>query len=519
MELWFILVSTLCLCFLIRAIFFTLIPSHSSTPPLPPGPPPISLLASLFRIRNFFSQEFEHFLRNLHAKHGPIITLPIIPSNPAIFISDPSLAHQALVQNGAVFSNRPDEPPTASIINTNQHSISSAFYGPTWRLLRRNLTSRILHPTRLRSFSGTRKWVLDILIHRLESESESKDSVKIIDHLHHAMFSLLVFMCFGERLDEEQIRSVENVQRNLLVKFIKFNVLNFMPRVTRILFYKRWEELLQIRKEQEEVLIPLIRARKKAKEEHTVQNADHEDEGVVSYVDTLLDLELPEEKRKLHESELVSVASEFLNAGTDTTTTALQWIMANLVKYPHIQQRVFEEIRDVIGNKGGQDNYKEVKEEDLSKLLYLKAVILEGLRRHPPGHFLLPHAVSKDVVLGDYLVPKNGTINFMVAEMGWDPRVWENPMEFKPERFLKSEGEEVFDITGSKEIKMMPFGAGRRICPAYNLAMLHLEYFVANLVWNFEWKAANGDVDLSEKLEFTVVMKNPLQVHLTPRLN
>ncbi|KAF5934717.1 hypothetical protein HYC85_025846 [Camellia sinensis] len=103
-------------------------------------------------------------------------------------------------------------------------------------------------------------------------------------------------------------------------------------------------------------------------------------------------------------------------------------------------------------------------------------------------------------------------------------------MEFKPERFLtnsggnggEGEGEAtvVFDVTGSKEIKMMPFGAGRRICPASGLALLHLEYFVANLVWYFEWTAADGndrDVDLSEKQEFTIVMKNPLRAHISPR--
>jgi len=170
------------------------------------------------------------------------------------------------------------------------------------------------------------------------------------------------------------------------------------------------------------------------------------------------------------------------------------------------------------GDSGGDDHgeKEEVKEEDLQKLRYLKCVVLEGLRRHPPGHFVLPHAVKEDVVLNGYLVPKNGTVNFLLAEMGWDPRVWEDPMEFKPERFLK---DETFDITGSKEIKMMPFGAGRRICPGLNLALLHLEYFVANLVWNFDWKLPEGGhVDLSEKDEFTMVMKNPLQVHISPRI-
>ncbi|XVE62354.1 hypothetical protein DITRI_Ditri06bG0111500 [Diplodiscus trichospermus] len=93
-------------------------------------------------------------------------------------------------------------------------------------------------------------------------------------------------------------------------------------------------------------------------------------------------------------------------------------------------------------------------------------------------------------------------------------------MAFKPERFLNNDKNsgEVFDITGSREIKMMPFGVGRRICAGLGLAMLHLEYFVANLVWNFEWKAIDGDeVSLEEKQEFTVVMKTPLQAHIYPR--
>ena len=220
--------------------------------------------------------------------------------------------------------------------------------------------------------------------------------------------------------------------------------------------------------------------------------------------------------RKLKVEEIVSLCSEFLNAGTDTTSTSLEWIMANLVKYPHVQERLFEEIKAVVG-----DGAEEIKEEDLQRMPYLKAVILEGLRRHPPGHYLLPHAVTEDVVLGGYLIPKNGLLNFMVAEMGLDSEVWEDPTSFKPERFLKEDGKrvEAFDITGSKEIKMMPFGVGRRICPGYGLAMLHLEYFIANLVWKFQWTADDEvGVDLvSEKLEFTMVMKNPLQARISPR--
>ncbi|KAG5559081.1 hypothetical protein RHGRI_008859 [Rhododendron griersonianum] len=155
---------------------------------------------------------------------------------------------------------------------------------------------------------------------------------------------------------------------------------------------------------------------------------------------------------------------------------------------------------------------------------YLKSVVLEGLRRHPPGHFVLPHTVTNDIELDGYLVPKGAMINFMVADIGLDPKLWDEPMEFKPERFFTntiSGGDgapDLFDITGSREIKMMPFGAGRRICPAAGMAMLHLEFFIANLVWYFEWTAVEGDaVDLSEKQEFTVMMKYPLRAHISPR--
>ncbi|MED6225617.1 hypothetical protein PIB30_095405 [Stylosanthes scabra] len=514
MEPWFLVAVSACVCVLIRAII-TNFTSTTHGPRLPPGPPFIPVLTTISWLAKSFSQ-FEPVLVGLRAKYGPIITLRIT-SRPAIFVADRSIAHQALVQKGAVFSDRPPALAVARIFTCNQHDINSSPYGSTWRTLRRNLTSEMLHPNRVKSFSSVRRWVLDVLVNRLKSDSESGNSVRVIDHFHYAMFCLLVFMCFGEKLDEKQVKDVERVERALLLSTSRFNILNFWEPITRILFRKRWQELFKLMKDQSDVLIPLIRARKTIKE-HRSGSGSGGGGDIVSYVDTLLDLELPEEKRKLNDEELVTVCSEFLSAGTDTTATALQWIMANVVKYPHVQQRLLEEIREV---KGDGESKEEVKEEELQRMPYLKAVVLEGLRRHPPGHFVLPHTVTEDVELNGYLIPKKGSVNFMVAQIGWDPEVWEDPMEFKPERFLEKEKEDgvPFDITGSKEIKMMPFGAGRRICPGFNLAMLHLEYFVANLVWNFDMKVPEGgSVDLTETQEFTIVMKNPLQAHITPRI-
>ncbi|KAF8412865.1 hypothetical protein HHK36_000837 [Tetracentron sinense] len=505
MEAWFfILIFSLSICVLLKSLFKLLqYMNPKDTRKLPPGPPTLPIIGNLLWLRKSFS-DLEPILRHLCQKYGPVVTL-YIGSNPTIFITSHELAHQALIQKGAIFASRPPVLEATGII-TSKHDINSTPYSSLWRFLRRNLTSEILHSSRVKSYSHARKSVMEILINKLRPQAGSGDAVRVMDHFQYAMFCLLVFMCFGDTLDEKTVREIEAVQTALLVNFLRFNLLNFFPK---ILFRKRWRQLLEVRRNQDEVLIPLIRARQELKKVK-------QEKFITSYVDTLLDLEeLPDEGRKLSETEMVSLCSEFLSAGTDTTSTVLQWIMARLVKHQDIQAKLFSEINGVVVGSGSE----EIKEEDLQRMPYLKAVVLEGLRRHPPGHFIVPHAVTEDTSLDGYVVPKNATVHFLVAEMGWDPKVWEDPMEFRPERFLSGrEGGEVFDVTGSREIKMMPFGAGRRICPGLGLAILHLEYFVANLVREFEWTAAEGDdVDLSEKQEFNVVMKNPLRAHISPR--
>lgn len=508
MDTWFVIIVSLCVAALIRSLLLR----RSDGKKLPPGP---SLLFSNFLLLTNSLSGLEPILKKFKSEYGPLITLSI-GSRPSIFVGNHSLAHQLLIQKGAIFSDR---PRTFAVRN-----ISSAAYGATWRVLRRNLASEVLHPSRVKSYSWARKWVLQILLGRLQ-EQKGAAGIKVIEHFTYSMFCLLVLMCFGEKLDEDRINEIATVQRRLLllVGSGRFNVLGVFPRLGKILFRNRWKDLLQIRNDQEEVLIPHIKSRIEAS---NYAEQSERDEKIVAYVDTLVNLQLPEEEAnsenggKLTQKEMVSMCGEFLNAGTDTTSTALQWIMANLVKHPEIQSKLYDEIVSVVGPPPsppapGVEPDSIISEEETKKMPYLKAVVLEALRRHPPGHFVLPHRVSKEMEVQGFTIPQGATINFMVAEMGLDPTVWEDPMEFRPERFLVDDS---FDITGSKGIKMMPFGAGRRICPGSDLALLHLEFFVANLIWYFKWSAPDGyDVDLTEKVEFTIVMKNPLQAQISSR--
>ncbi|CAN1246462.1 Cytochrome P450 89A2 [Linum grandiflorum] len=497
----FLILVSLSIAFLLKSFINLLFSSSTGRLSLPPGPAGLPFVGNLLLIRS----GLEPLLHSLHAEYGPTVTLRI-GSQLAIFVADRATAHRALVQNGAVFADRPPASPVSRIHSSDQHNISFSFYGPAWRLLRRNLTAEILHPSRVKTYSHARAWVLDVLRNRIMESGRivgsGSDPVKLMEEFQYSMFCLLAFMCFGDKLEEKQILEIERVERGMLLNLRRFNLLNFAPRITRVLMRKRWSEFLQIRKEQEDVLLPLIRSRKELRKEKASKTA---------YVDTLFDLELPDEKRKLTEAELVSLCNEFLNAGTDTTATALQWIMANLVKYQDLQTKLFDEIKSLGFAEGA-----EIKDEDLHNLPYLKAVVLEGLRLHPPAHFVLPHTATAEELGGGYTLPKGASVNFMVAEMGRDPKVWKDPMSFRPERFLDETNS--FDLNCAKEIKMMPFGAGRRMCPAYALALHHLEYFLANLVWSFEWTAVPGEgVDLSEGEEFTVVMKNPLKAYVSPR--
>ncbi|KAK1563824.1 hypothetical protein Q3G72_033382 [Acer saccharum] len=518
MIITLILVS-LFTCGIFSRLFSSSKPSTTTTittKKLPPGPSGFHLIA------NFIWHRFElvYIISTLRHKYGPIMTVNI-GTKRTIYIADNTLAHQSLIQHGAIFADRPENNFLKTILSNKPTGIILAPYGSAWRMLRRNLsgTTGVLHPSRLKSsYSHIRKRVLDNLIGKLKQESEQgQGNVYVAEHFKHTIFSLIFLVCFGDNVDENLIRELEEAEDRFFMLFPRLVVLSVMRKLGRIVFRNRWNELQDILKSKEDIVLSLIRARKKAKQENRGNNIDS---SFLAYIDTLFELQVP--NGDLEESDVVGLSEEFVVTGTYTTNTALQWIMANMVKYPKIQAKVFAEMNQVVNHE-----QEWIKEDDLQKMPYLQAVILEGLRRHPPVSLTFSsHLVTEDAELGGYLIPKGISVNYLIPDLGRNPNLWEDPMEFKPERFLfyseNGNGRKLsFDITGSKEIKMLPFGAGRRMCPGIGLATLNLEYFVANLIWYFEWSSVDEKkvIDLSEQTRLTTEMKNPLYARISPRIN
>ncbi|CAI0382870.1 unnamed protein product [Linum tenue] len=190
--------------------------------------------------------------------------------------------------------------------------------------------------------------------------------------------------------------------------------------------------------------------------------------------------------------------------GTDTGAATVVWAMTYLMKYPIAMRKVQEELRQKVKDKGF------VKEEDIQQLPYFKAVIKEAMRLQPAVPLLVPRESIQKCSLGGYEIPAKTIIHVNAWAIARDPESWgENPDEFKPERFV---GKSV-DVKGSN-FELIPFGAGRRICPGIHIGLATVEIALANLLYAFDWEMPAGmkseDLDMDVLPGLTMHKKNAL---------
>ncbi|KAJ0899515.1 putative cytochrome P450 [Helianthus annuus] len=218
------------------------------------------------------------------------------------------------------------------------------------------------------------------------------------------------------------------------------------------------------------------------------------------FVDVLLDLE---SENKFTESDMIAVLWEMIFRGTDTVAILLEWILARMILHPDIQERAQSEIDSVVGSG------RPVSDEDLPSMPYLHAIVKETLRMHPPGPLLSwARLAIFDTQVGPHMIPAGTTAMVNMWAITHNDQIWADPERFNPDRFM---GQEV-SIMGS-DLRLAPFGAGRRVCPGKAMGLATVQLWLAQLLQNFKWVdsgSGSDSVDLSECLKMSMEMKKPL---------
>jgi cytochrome P450 len=206
---------------------------------------------------------------------------------------------------------------------------------------------------------------------------------------------------------------------------------------------------------------------------------------------------------------------EFFSAGTESSSTTVEWALAELVVHPELMRRAQEEIDGVVGLG------RLVHDADIPHLPFLQAIVKESFRLHPAAPLGVPRESTQPVEAFGYRVPAETRLIYNIYAVHRDPAVYENPDEFDPDRFLHRHLL-VNHLSAFDSYELVPFGVGRRMCPGYTLGnFIHstvVHFMLANLIHSYDWSVpGGGPLDMTASM-FSVAMclKNPLT--LLPKL-
>ncbi|KAG5600528.1 hypothetical protein H5410_031898 [Solanum commersonii] len=186
--------------------------------------------------------------------------------------------------------------------------------------------------------------------------------------------------------------------------------------------------------------------------------------------------------------QIVTVRTkELFGAGTETTTVTSEWMLVELLKNHQCLTKLRDEIANIVGDKDVR-----IRESDLTSMPYLDACLKETLRLHPPGPLLLPHRAVETCEVMGYRILKDTQVMVNMWAIASDPKVWDDPSSFKPERFMNSK----MDYKG-RDFEYIPF-------------------VVASLIHKFDWFLPNDmnpdQIDMDEILDLIISKKDPILV-------
>ncbi|XP_028791829.1 cytochrome P450 71A1-like [Neltuma alba] len=496
-------------CFII--LISVLIKLHRTTrnePNLPPSPPKFPFIGNLHQLGILPHRS----LTALSHKYGPLMLLRF-GQTPTLVVSSAHFAREIAKSHDVVFSDRP-QTTAAKILLYGCKDVGFLPYGEEWRLKRKICVLELLSLKRVQSFQYIREEEAANLVAKIRQAcGQLNDRLSVnMSQMIIATSNNIVSRCLlGQKFDAADGKSsFGEVARKVMVQMAAFSFGNFFPSL-------RWMDVVT-------GLIPKLNAtfreldaffddvlaqhkaagRSESDEDHKSEKKDFVDILHQLQQDDLLDFQLTR-------SDLKAMIIDLFVGGSDTTSTALEWAFAELMKNPRAMKKAQQEVRRVMGNKS------KVEENDVKQMKYLEWVLKETLRLHPPVALSVPRETTSGVTLGGYYIPPKTTVFLNAWGIQRDPEFWKRPDEFEPERFENNQ----IEFKG-QDFEFVPFGIGRRGCPGISFGLASLGYVLANLLYWFDWKLpepgkfAYQDMDMKETFGLTVVKKLPIFVQPIP---
>ncbi|XP_023515572.1 cytochrome P450 71A24-like isoform X2 [Cucurbita pepo subsp. pepo] len=467
---------------------------EQSSPPSPPRKLPI--FGHLLKLGSHPHITLQSYAR----RHGPLFLLHL-GSKPTIVVSSSEIARDVMKTHDLVFANRPKSSMADKLLY-NANDISAAPYGEYWRQMRSVGVLHLLSNKRVQSFRSVREEEVKLMIEKIQ---QNPISVNLTETFSGVTNNVVCRVALGAKygVGEDWIKL-----RSLILEFLEllgsFGVRDFIPWLGWIDGISGLDaRAKRVAKELDVFLGRVI-------QDHV--DSENRDENSGKHKD-LVDVLLWIQRNNtigfpLEMDSIKALILDMFAAGTETTSTVLEWTMSELLKHPEVMKKLKSEIREISGDHKAYY----VNEDDLDKMHYLKAVLKETLRLHPPIPLLVPRESTQCIKLRGYDIKPKTRVMINAWAIGRDPEVWDEAEEFRPERFMNNS----IDFKG-QDFELIPFGAGRRGCPGIAFATVINEVALANLVHKFEWMLPNGeDLDMTGAFGLTIHRKHPLVATATP---
>ncbi|GMJ07286.1 TRANSPARENT TESTA 7, CYTOCHROME P450 75B1 [Hibiscus trionum] len=478
----------------------------------PPGPKPWPIIGNL----NLMGSLLHQSLHKLSQRYGPLMQLKF-GSYPVLVAASAEMAKEFLKTHDQIFAARPPHA-AGKYIAYNYSDVLWAPYGPHWRQGRKIYLNELFSSKRLESFEYIRVEEMRASVSLLYGLSgEPFVLVEQLTRLSLSNISRMVLgnKCFGVSGDD-RLGSDSKVSLQELHEMInEFNILNgafnigdWIPWLAFLDLQGYVKRMKGLKEKLDRFLDLVFDEHKRRKEE---LGSDFVAQDMVDLLLQLADNPESDLDIKLTHDALRGLTLDAIAAATESTAVTVEWAISELIKQPQLIGKATEELDRVIGRE------RWVEEKDIPQLPYIDAIMKETMRKHPVAPLLAPHMAMEDCNVAGYDILKGTRVFVSSWSIGRDPSLWEQPEEFRPERFL---GRNI-DVKG-RSFDLLPFGAGRRMCPGYNLGLKMILLSIANLLQAFNWELPDNtkveDLSMEEAPGISAPRKFPLVAVVEPRL-